>query len=399
VDTAGFLGHVLSLLARLWTRGLQHHGEQSAPILFLSSMRELILVMVEHLGLLPFTARPLFMDERNIFVPISTSYRSGKNHGVSRLPLHHLFSILSSLPSGVPDDDAFAEFTRSVFDPFFSAKAQNGRVELAQEVLQSMPMDTLCPYGPWLLASESIAAGLEAAQSSNLSSFSGSETPAGHEYRDIVRVLERGLRSIPNLPWIHWQGLFCSLSDRLRDETGDAGLALCVIEPLAKIILELKTQNVPSSVNSNKAIIELLSVSVHTRDRQAVDAAKRRLWGSAISGSRSASFDPFDSLYKLVDSSLAHFYDDFDNYDSDEIIVQFLKEVGSFLARCNPQLVIRTLVALQEGISHWIRDEKVRINSRRSPAIVEAVSTTRESPEIDLTFVRRSSCGIGPVRS
>ncbi len=265
-------------------------------------------------------------------------------------------------------------------EPFFSAKGGKGQVGLAQEMLQLIPMDALTPYGPWQLVSEMVMASPVLAQSSNRAiSMNGDGvnddgTPLGLEYRDVVRVLERGLRSTPNLPWDRWQTLFLALSERVRGESGDAGLALCVVEPLAKLAVDLNSLGTETTTNRLKATIEMLSAATQPRDRQAVESAKRRLWGTTMPGPRLASFDPFDNLYKLVDWSLRFLYDHLEQYDAVEIIAPLIKEVGAFFDRGNSRLFVKTLVALQGGIACWIQDEQTQLNSRQSTAASESVS-------------------------
>ncbi len=388
VDTAAFVGHVLGVILKIWTAGLPETSgnDKTAAVQFLASMREFILIIVESLGLLPFTEKLLSRDTNNAFLPLATpSHRPGKGHTMGRPSFHHLFSILSSLPPRIPDDDDFTDFLRCVFAPFFSAKGERAQMDLAHEMLQLIPVDAVVPYGPWQLVAEKIAMSLDPAQSSHRSaaSITGSETPVGPEYRDVVRVLERGLRSTPNLPWSQWQALFCVLATRVQGEAGDAGLAICVIEPLAKQILDLNALSTQISTTRLKATTELLSAAIQPRDRQAVESARRRLWGTAISGARSASFDPFNNLYKLVGSSLQFLYDNLTQCDSVEIVAPLINELEAFFNRSNSHLIAKSVVVLQQGIACWIQDEQTQLNSRQSTAVAESVSLTKMQRTID----------------
>ncbi|KAL1888490.1 hypothetical protein Sste5346_009534 [Sporothrix stenoceras] len=430
-ETAAFVGHSLSLLLKVWTNGVPFSSNNSnsnssltsstssvndtdnnafATTRYLAAAREFLLTMVDSLGCLPFTEKQLSKDERNAFVPVATpSQRAGKGHSVSRTPLRHLFSILSSLPPGVQDDDDFADFVESVFAPFFSAKSGKGRRTLAYEMLQMAPMDTLCPYGPWQVIASRIASSMAPPSSAggsvgngsgsngtkgshgdsignnyhyyqmSLSPSSGSAnvTPAGHEYREVVRVLERGLRSTPKLPWARWQSLFCTICDRVREDAGEAGLAMCVLDPLAKTIMELRSQPSAASLSptASRAVVELLSLATHPRDRQAVDAAKRRLWGSAIAASGPmAPFDPFDYLYRLVDSILLQSYKAFDadNSEPDDMVTTLLKELASFFGRSNEQLSVKALAAVQDGLAVWVQDVQGKLH--RGSSITNSVT-------------------------
>ncbi|EPE06187.1 telomere length regulator protein [Ophiostoma piceae UAMH 11346] len=455
-ETAAFVGHAFSLLLKLWTNGVPapsstdnttttanttspqaESGHSLAAAQFLGAAREYLLTMVDSLGSLPFTEKQLSKDDKNSFVPVATpSQRASKGHSVSRTPLRHLFSILSSLPPGVYDNDDFADFVESVFAPFFSAKSSKGCRTLAFELLQMSPMDALCPYGPWQAVASRIASSMtpQSSASGNGSGSGGNSngdkggnalgnnfqyyqmslspgaggntgTPAGQEYREVVRVLERGLRSTPKLPWARWQSLFCTLCERVREDAGDAGLAMCVLDPLAKTIMELRANPTASTLSptASRAVSELVSLASHPRDRQAVDAAKRRLWGPAIAASGpSVPFDLFDNLYRLANASLQQDYADYDSQKpaSVEAGLSLLKEAAGFLERSNEKLSIKALVAMQDGLACWFQDEDMKI--ARTPVVIEAWSavsgllqrTAGDSAALPLTTLEPLLCSV-----
>jgi hypothetical protein len=364
MDTSSFVAHALNVLQNLWKAGPKDISDADSKNRFLEGVLSFVGIMVDSLGVLPFTEKLLAMDKRNHLVPTATpTNRPGKAAGTSRTPLHHLFSILSALPPLISDDEDFADFFKSAMAPFFTAKTEKGRMDLAQDLMSTLPMDASTPYGPWLFTSEKISTWLLSGHNSAQSNASGSEAPVGHDYRDVVRLLERGLKSTPNLPWNHWQSLFGELHQRCRDETGDAGVAIVVIEPLAKTLVDMSTAEHPtdSSVLIRVAI-ELLSGATHPRDRHAVDGARRRLWGTVVSGPRSASFDTFDSLYRLVNLALDQAYREANPTTSGEGVSMLLKDVGDFFDRSNQQLLFKSLAAFQDGLVAWIRDELAQVS-------------------------------------
>jgi hypothetical protein len=358
-DTALFVAAALSALQEIWNRGLTDMGvAEHNVVTFLLSVRAYLETMISSLGLLPFTEK------------------SGKPQASAKAPLYTLFSMLSTLPPGVPDDKDFAEFFGSVFAPFFASKVDKARMDLAQDLLSVIPMDTPRPYGLWLLVAENIMGWLDPGYHSHHSAVSAGETPVGHDYRDIVKVLERGIRSTPNLPPNHWESLFYACFQRVLEETGDAGVAIVVIEPLAKVLVEQFTVHglvdYPSSCV--RYVIELVSVATQPRDRQAVDAARKRLWGTALAGSRSSSFDTFDNLYRAVSEVLRYLYNHFNPADTD-LTVQLFKETGGFFDRCNRHLFLKAMVSLQDGFLPWFEDSK-RLLGGQNNSVLAAVSVS-----------------------
>lgn len=380
-ETVTFMAQSFSTLVLIWSRGLdQPNAEPESQQRFLDATQTYVSTMSESLGLLPFTEKKLSLQDGSSFKLIATpSNRSGKVHGLARTPLHHLFSMLSALPPGIPDNDGLLNLLRVVFDPFvISRSSSHGKVDLARELMQTLPVDVPCSYGPWVFISDILSLSLESSQSSYQTTASSSQPiTIGQEYREIVKHLERGIKSTPHLPWEQWHPLFQSLVARVTAEAGEAGCAIVIVEPLAKSLWEFVAPREDAMpYNIFKACIELVATARQPRDRQALDAAKRRLWGTSIAGPRS-TFDPFDNFYRLTNHLLGLAYVHFVQYDENEI-TGALTEVTSFLSRCNPSLVSKSLLQLQHSISLWIQDANTQYGSRQSSKVYEAVKALWE---------------------
>ncbi|KAK0632097.1 Rap1-interacting factor 1 N terminal-domain-containing protein [Immersiella caudata] len=355
-DTILFMTEALNVLQKVWSHGLVDGTQGQMAPEFLTASKMFLQIMIDSLGSLPFTEKP------------------GKGHGSAKAPLYQLFLTLSSLPPGVRDDDEFAKFFNSIFSPFFASKSDKAKMDLGQELMSMIPMESPRPYGPWLLVSSQISAWLGSGQSSHHSTASGIETPVGNDYREIVKVLERGFRSTPKLPWEHWESLFSILSARVRDETGDAGFGLVAIEPLAKALVDVFAIRGPEASLETPIMCttELLSVATQPRDRQAFDAARRRLWGTSLAGGRSSSFDTFDHLYKAVGEAFGYLYERY-NADDSTYAVRLLKELLRFFERGNRQLFLKAVVGVQNGLLLWLQDDK-RVLATNSTALAHATS-------------------------
>ncbi|SPO02149.1 related to telomere length regulator protein rif1 [Cephalotrichum gorgonifer] len=375
-ETTEFVSQVLASLSALWKRGVTEGAEgQDADkqrAIFLASTRQFVTVVVTAFGALPFTEKQQerkLRGKQDVPTPSSTpSHQSPKTGGVAMMPLHHLFSILSSIPDGVQDDEAFSDFFESVFKPFFRTKNPKASSALAQEMLNWDPVDSTCPYGPWVMVANTVKIALAQGQSQNESSLgipSSNEVPVGREYRGLCRILERGLKSTPNLPWEHWLALLDNLEARVSEEMGDAGRALAVVEPLAKMIFDhVTTPGSSLTRNAVHAATALLLLGKQPRDRQAVDVARRRLWGTA--GAKSASFDPFDNLYKLSNFVMQELYKNLDSPDLGDLAVPFMDDLETFISECNVSLVMRSISILLDGLVFWVKDDELRLSSRQA---------------------------------
>jgi len=344
---------------------------------FLSGIREWIMTAILALGVLPFTEKQL-CDRQGTFTPVATpSTRPAKTQGLVRTAVHHLFSIFSTLPENVADNDDYYNFLQAVFTPFFKAKRQRAASELAQEMLASIPADLPCPSGVWYMAASIVVPGVVSSspRESNSQPSSASDAPVAREYREIAKVLERGLMSTPNLSWARWTAVLGFFERHVSEETLDSGRALAVVEPLAKAALEITPPDCLWGDEMSKVVkvsTTLLSMSTQPRDRQAMDLARRRLWGTP--GSKAATFDPFDNLYKLANIAMTYLYDNLEQAGVEDLSVPFLKELVGFLGRCSGNLVLRTVSILQEGLVLWVKDPEGRLSFRQLGATTEAVS-------------------------
>ncbi|KAL7945102.1 Rap1-interacting factor 1 N terminal domain-containing protein [Trichoderma barbatum] len=359
-DTAKFFAYSFGLLSKMWLAGIPSDGSLHVSA-FLSSIKNFIDILVKALGILPFTEKKLAMTVANTFESIATpSHNQSRSSspGTVRTPLNHLFSMLSSVPSGGADDEALADFFLCVFEPFFHGKGTKARQELVHELLQLLPRESPSPYGPWLLAAQNLSLSLD--NNDSTSTLTGSSKMLGPKYRDIASLLERGLVGYPQLPLDRWFSLFERLSESVVQQLGDAGRALVVIEPLAKALLncvENGSTKTPSAT-SLKAIRVLFDIAKLPRDRTALNTARQRLWGNSLAVARAGSLDPFDNLNKLGNQALEVFYSKFPVFDSKSEITPLIESIGDFLMRCFSQLGVKAFTNFQMGLCLWIEDDK-----------------------------------------
>ncbi|KAI1198410.1 Rap1-interacting factor 1 N terminal-domain-containing protein [Nemania serpens] len=374
-DTAAFLGNALSLLARIWAAGL---GKAMASVdmqqSFLRATEAYLATIVLSIGHLPFTEKLFSINKQHTLVPVTTpSHRSGKGHSPTRSSFHHIFSMLSSLPPGVSDGEGITHLFKAIFEPFIVTRSTRARRDLAHELMQIPQSDEAVNCGPWIFIAGVLTIPVDNSQSSDLSTDSASQSPIGHDFRDMVKHLEKGINHIPNVPWCQWLSLFHFVVGQATELSGEAGCSIAVVEPLAKAVFESLTLEANSiSPNVYKCGLQLICTAKHPRDRQALDAARRRLWGTTIAGVRSPSFDPFDYFYRLTSRLLGASYTNISSVDED-VLLSLITETSHFLARSNQVLVFKSLVQLQQGLGPWIQDMDERYGSKQRSIVAQAV--------------------------
>ncbi|KAJ6443070.1 Rap1-interacting factor 1 [Purpureocillium lavendulum] len=390
-ETTKFFACSFGLLSKIWTAG-SISDDATHSTKFLTSSKHFIQILIDGLGVLPFTEKKLNLGESNNFEPVATpSQRSEKVEnvpGVVRMPLHHLFVMLCSVPPGCSDNDDLASVFQAIFEPFFNGKNAKTRAELSRELMQLLPRNTLSPFGPWLLAADKIKSVLDKTTSTTSGSgVSSSDKFLGPEYREVVSLLERGLTCHPNLPVVQWQMLFDFVSASVGRDFGDAGRALVLVEPLAKTLLEnTSTDRCSASISPTQVTTMLFDVAKVPRDRQALDTARLRLWGAPPALGRSASPDPFDHLYRLGNTTLASAYEAFGESDKAADSDTLLGAVGRFLDRCvSDSTVIKMISKMANGLCPWIQDEEAHFRPNDESPLLKTVGSSFLLPERILT--------------
>lgn len=389
-DTAQFISYSFGLLNEMWSTGCPGADPEHVQK-FLLCIQNFIGILVSSLGLLPFTEKKLSISVNKTFEPASTPSRDQS----VRAPVYHLFSMLSCIPPGGADDEVLAEFIGSVFEPFFEDKPVKHRLELAREMLRLIPKNTLSSYGPWILAAQSLRLPLEQTQALSSANPPSSDRLLGQDYREMVSLLERGLVSHPNLPSDQWFSLFDLLSEHVVRECGDAGRALGIVEPVAKIVLDnffsTTTTPTPTALGLTSTLFQIAKLP---RDRQAVEVARRRLWGAPPTASRASSFDPFDNLYKLGSLAMIYLYENMQELNDSASMTSFIDSIVAFSAMSFPQVGVKSLLKLVDGISPWIQDDKAQLKLGDESSVSITVRKFSVSKEQSLTFDRFMACGI-----
>ncbi|KAJ3493564.1 hypothetical protein NLG97_g4652 [Lecanicillium saksenae] len=370
-DTAKFIACTFSFIAKVWSAGVPGEDETAAAKFF-AGMENLISVLVQGLRVLPFMEKKLSMTS-NSFEPILTpSHRNDQaegTQGVSRIPVLHLFHMFSSPPQGVQDDEEFCTFFSAVFEPFFKDRPRKARLELARDLLHQLPRTSTSPFAPWVLAAQNLSLLITSSPDAPTPSLSSNEQLLGPVYREFVLLLDRGLMSHPNLPSSQWTALFAKVCEHAKAQAGDAGLALAVVEPLAKALVdsilpnvaELQPQQLAMAI---QASTQLFDVAHLPRDAHAVEAARRRLWGTALTTAKSNSDGPYDHLYRLGNNCLGVLYSANLKHLRSDATVSFLQSVTGFLDRSGAAHGLKLLNKLQQGICVWILDENSLLGKR-----------------------------------
>jgi hypothetical protein len=378
-DTMSSMACIFDLLYRLWENGpgnLSCAG-YNANVHFQKAFSNLIATTISTLGLLPFTEKLLSMGPQENFVIVATpSHSPFKARGEVKCPLHHLFILMTRPAAEIECDAVYEENVKDILNPFFEVrKTRRSQIELLIDLFQLLPHPNsthLASNALWKVIASyaTVVLNSKATSGTSVSSSGGYDQPLGAEYRSFIKILEHGAMLFSS-PSESWRDLFVALSDQVTFEAGESGRAIAVIEPLARVFGDSLATTIHQPSLGYCPI--LLSKAVYPRDKQALDAARRLLWGTSNTSSKHASLDPYSQLYIYISHSLNESYKSV-NIAVSSAVVELLTNVAELIPRCPTTLSTSLLTSIQGGLAPWLLDEDGKLGSRSSTPLAPFVS-------------------------
>ena len=381
-DTMTSLAMIFGFLHNMWRHGpskciprrdLFEGDEQnssqdpgSISLKFLNAFAALSSTLIQQLGILPFTDRQLCMGVQNTFTPIATpSHKPDKLRGDVRTPLYHLIVLLATVSPGAVYDHTFTAMVQKLLHPFFAArKSKSSRVELGRIVLEMLPAENTEPLRQIWTAIAGYTTTLVNGPDS------GRDQPLGAVYKEVTSILEFGITLARNEPAPRWESLYNAMAEVIVRDAGDAGKAIALIEPLAAALVRKDPAITPLARLLH--FQQLVGSVAYPRDKRALDAATKKIWGVAAIRSHSSS-DPFVHLYGYMNTSLQTAYNSF-NSANKQIYSEMLISTSTFLKRCPPSLFFGVLRNLQQAVGTWIQNADLKFSGYGGDQTGNAVS-------------------------
>lgn len=365
-ETMACVASIFNFLYRIWHTGpkdLQSLSPSSGPHPenFLSCFTNVILSVIDKLGVLPFTEKLLSIGNQDTFVVISTpSQRPRSSRGEIQCPLHHLFLLLTNICPGLEYDDKFTLMMRRILTPFVNARpSSKSQMELIKELLHLIPTDAEFNEPSKLIWQVLADLATRAADTRDVKpgdSMRSNDQPLGVDYRNALEILEFCIQRSPRVPLPGWRSLFEALVNSATLDAGDGGRAIAVIEPLARVFTTKFSKSTIGSEYGLPYCRMVVSKANYPKDRQALDAARRTLWGAATTGVKPSDFDPYTELYSCLRVCLERSYESF-NKDQALEYSDVLSATTGLLGRCPDVMLYSVYLKLQSGIACWIFDE------------------------------------------
>lgn len=381
-DTMSSVASIFTLLYKLWETGPKGLlGNEKGPY---PSFQKVFTVMVtmttSNLGVLPFTERLLAMGPQENFAIVATpSHHPHKPRGEIKCPLHHLFVLLARPAPGINCDETYLEMAKAILEPFFDErKTRRSRVELAKDLCQLLLMpasDALALPLLWRVLARyaMMTFDMKIASGTNSSSSGSLDQPLGSEYRNLVKILEHGILLSLEVPLPDWEEFFAATIAQATTDAGQSGCAISIIEPLSRVLEDrvARKERMPSLAYCSI----MASNALYPMDKQALEAARRRLWGTSNTSTKSASFDPYSHFYSYVRHCLQQSYNSLTG-DVSVDTSEFLSSVSKFVHRCPRTHATGLLIGIQDGLAPWVLDEATKFGGHKSSVLANTVRKT-----------------------
>lgn len=377
------IAQVLNMLERIWETGPSALGfsHDASGDDLVSVIATLLDSAISHIGSLAFTENLLLRNSAGLFLKLrSPSHMQTSTVGYPVSPTVQMLQLFGK-PKHCPRPTEWyqAIVSNLLRKAMCSRTSRGAQLELLREWTQAFFEDSSSTYDT--VASIRIWTAIAELARTTLTSISPPqrtiEDPRhiGHEYRDVAKILEAGLKLRDIRVLRSWKHLYQSLVLVVHREIGEGGIILAVLEPLADVT-ELKECRPSQALAMNCAILMLEHVlwpsSVST-----IESSHKALWGTACTTSKAPIFDHLDRTCSLINHILETSYRETTTSDT-QASQRFLDALRSVVQRVPLPSAAIFLKRIQTGLAVWIRDEarKVDPSSDLLPNSKQNVSPT-----------------------
>ncbi|KAG9948209.1 hypothetical protein KCU85_g5298, partial [Aureobasidium melanogenum] len=346
------LAQLMNFFGRLWAKAPKSVDHLETP--WISRFAALVQCSIEIIGPLPFSEENLARSESKNFEAAPTpSNRSSKHHARLQSPAGFLFDLFAQPPLAISTDVAYSDAARGLLHQICQGRnSRKERLELIRKCSQSS--SALKSVLLWTTAVQETTAVL---LDSSLNEPVQEPARLGHQARHAISILASGLHlqheESATLPAAF--ELVSVLARILKQEAGEGGVVLGLMEPLAEALFQHRDEMISKSVFVQFSE-KLLRVGAFPRNKQQMDEARRSLWNTHPPLSKQSSFEPFNHVYELTNSALLISYSSI--AETAQCLAPFIEAVQDFLSKCPLSLFASpALRKVQCGLSLIIKDE------------------------------------------
>ncbi|MCJ1462990.1 hypothetical protein MMC07_001594 [Pseudocyphellaria aurata] len=365
METMAAVAQLVNTIKRFWQQGLKQNEVAEAQDLstLIDHFEQLILEAVARIGPIPFTEKRLIQSSQDLFEVAETpSTRSLRSQGPLSSPISSLLNLLVSSVADSQISDQFASTVSKLIQlALRSATSRRTHLAVLRELVSSTSFEGLSSKAKlslWQLVAQAAGTVLNSPKANE--KIGDSPQDVGHEYRDVSKILEVAIRHGFTDGVRTWIDLGTDLAHNLAKEIGNEAITTILIEPVAATIHQSKGLDFYEFYLASALF--LLKLATWPHSRQALERARKMLWGLGSIPQKQANLDPFDHLYSMTNTMLINSYSRLQSTSS-RTMVDFLSTVSLLISSCPLSLKSNILKQLQPGLAIWIEDAEGRLNS------------------------------------
>ena len=321
-------------------------------------------------------------DDNAIEVAPTPSHRASKRHSAPTSPLIILLDQFYHVPAGLVADDQYVSSALTILNRALSSDiASTTSLDLLCRSLHAWT-DTCALGGESLVRREMWTAVAKASTrvlKAELERPATQETqPSGRTLRSGMDILTCGIVLDVHPRLLNtFSELYDALLEAAKSNAGEGGIVLAITEPLARFIVDAATR-VPFKTRLHVAT-RMLKGNIWPKNRQAIEQARKSLWGAGLTPVKMTVFDPFEHVYLLIMEIMNTAYNNFGSVQETELglLESFFTSVLNFLKSSPISLLATALRKIQLGLAVWIEDSARRTNA--DERVTTMVSTSPQN--------------------
>lgn len=359
IETMTAIAHMLNTLQSFWLRDLkQKTAEEISHII--KKIDILFNEAVIRIGLIPFNEKRLAQSSQNSYEATETpSSRFGEHKGPSSSSFVSLLNFLVSTLEDCQIPENFELIINHVMSISMSlTTTRKTQISILKDFAQLISSDVRQLSKARVIFWQLIAKSAESIFGlPKVKECSHGDSPqyTGHDYKDVIKIMEVGVLLRSTEIKARWQSLGSILIQALEQEMGDESVNTIFIEPLAETITQSQSADFDEILLS--FAVFLLKSTKWSSLRHEKHHAHKLLGDASLTPHKHSSPDHFNNIFLMVDVLLKTSYTFFEKISSG-VLIEFLSAATSAIASCPPSLIVTALMQIQKGIAVWTEDGK-----------------------------------------
>ena len=313
---------------------------------------------VAKIGHIPFNEKRLLLTQSDA---LEAAAETPSSRGSSRSAsldsaATHLINLLLTMKDGHDSAALKGAMTSVVRVTLQNAISRQSRLKILRNLARHIPSEDATHQSQaalsfWTVVSIEMTAALRMPRTSD--KHNDSPEYPGHEFRDVVKVLELGIHLHSEFILYPWTALYSYLCETMGAEVGNVGILLVVQDPLSEgISTEILKQSDDILISCAVSLLKSVQWPINSK---IIEHAQMQLWGVMPMQQKSEPIDCFKPLQRLTNALLRATYASVESM-SNGLVYSAVSAAMSVIVACPVYVRMHFVEQIQEGLALWIQD-------------------------------------------